>query len=73
MAGQPADTKARLSSCWELDIQWDLYPEKVKNVRSHAHVVDIIIYAQEHAIGVTNLAKKILNYTCRLVTPLALQ
>lgn len=31
-SGISVDTKARLYSCWDLDIQWDLYPEKVTEV-----------------------------------------
>ena len=27
-----AETKIRLSTCWETDINWDLYPIKVKEV-----------------------------------------
>ena len=27
-----AETKSRLSTCWEQDIQWDLFPKKVKEV-----------------------------------------
>lgn len=28
-----AKTKSRLSTCWEQDIQWDLFPKKVKEVQ----------------------------------------
>lgn len=27
-----AETRARLSACWEVKLDWDLYPGKVKEV-----------------------------------------
>lgn len=32
-SGSNADTKSRLSSCWEFDIEWHLFPDKVIEVR----------------------------------------
>ena len=26
------ETRARLSACWEVDIKWDVYPKKVREV-----------------------------------------
>jgi len=29
-SNQTTETKARLSACWEEDIDWELYPDKIK-------------------------------------------
>jgi len=31
-SNRTTETKARLSACWEEDIDWELYPDKVKEV-----------------------------------------
>jgi len=31
-SNQTTETKARLSACWEEDIDWELYPDKIKEV-----------------------------------------
>ena len=43
-AGVNVDTKSRLSSCWDLDIQWDLYPDKVIEVGYHADTCYYVTY-----------------------------
>ena len=38
-------TKNRLEKCWSLDVNWDLYPLDLKEVRIVLHVIIIhIIY-----------------------------
>lgn len=32
MAHSTAETKGKLSSCWQTDVDWKLYPSKVKEV-----------------------------------------
>ena len=33
MADREKDTRERSDKCWELDIDWDLYPDYLKEVR----------------------------------------
>ena len=33
-AAATCDTRARLSACWDADIDWSLYPKEVKEVKA---------------------------------------
>lgn len=37
-----AETKSRLSTCWEQDIQWDLFPKKLKEVQ--INISEVLVF-----------------------------
>ena len=42
-SNQTRETKARLSACWEEDMDWELYPDKVKEMST---IVQCLIYKE---------------------------
>ena len=65
-AGVNVDTKSRLSCCWDLDIQWYLYPDKVIEVGYHADTchADNVMY---FSIMLNKLRTNLGLIGCRLV------
>ena len=43
-SNQTTETKAMLSACWEEDIDWELYPDKVKEVSTIVQCLIFILF-----------------------------